>query len=110
MADTPEVPEVDVHEAKSRIGQGAFFLDVRETNEFAEARIPGTTLIPMSEFSARYEEELPTDRQIVIHCRSGQRSATATAFLIQHGYDAVNVAGGLMAWVEEGLPVEGDEG
>lgn len=107
-ADT-DVPEIDVHEARERVEGGALFLDVREPDEYRRVRIAGTRLIPLSEFAERYADELPRDREIVIHCRSGARSGRATQFLRQQGYDAVNVAGGILDWQEEGLPVEGDE-
>jgi rhodanese-related sulfurtransferase len=103
--EIPEVPEVDVHEAQRRVQGGALLLDVRQPEEFAELRIPGSTLLPLSGLQARLEE-LPKDRDIVVHCRSGARSARATEFLIQHGYQASNVAGGLLAWKEAELPLE----
>lgn len=109
MTDAASVPEIDVHEARRRADGGACFLDVREPDEHAATRIPGTTLLPLSEFAGRFEE-LPKDREIVVHCRSGARSARATEFLRAHGYDAVNVAGGILAWQEEGLAVEEGEG
>lgn len=105
--DAPEIPEIDVHEAKRRTEGGALFLDVREEDEFAQARIAGTTLLPLSRFVDEFEALLPKDREIVIHCRSGRRSADATAFLNQRGYTAVNVAGGIVSWVREGYEVEG---
>jgi rhodanese-related sulfurtransferase len=109
MDDSHEVPAIDVHEAKRRAEQGTLFLDVREDHEFSQSRIPGTVLIPLSEFVERFEE-LPKDKQILIHCRSGHRSSDATTFLNQRGYDAINVAGGILSWDEEGLPVEpGDD-
>lgn len=105
MSDPVQVPEIDVHEARRRVDAGAVFIDVRESDEHAAARIPGATLLPLSEFPRRFEE-LPLGREIVVHCRSGARSARATEFLRAHGYDAVNVEGGILAWAEEGLPVE----
>ncbi len=105
MIEQPEIPEIDVLEAHRRVTNGAFFLDVREENEYAESHIAGAILLPLSAFMERYEALLPSDRQIVIHCRSGRRSADATAFLIQHGYDAVNVTGGILAWAEAELLV-----
>ena len=100
------VPEVSVQEAQKRVDAGALLLDVREQNEFDEARIGGSQLLPLSEFVGRFEAELPKDREIVVHCRSGKRSAQVTEFLLQKGYDAVNVAGGLLAWEEAELAVE----
>lgn len=105
--DAQPIPEIDVHEAKERVDGGALFLDVREEDEFAQARIAGTTLLPLSRFIDEFEATLPKDREIVIHCRSGQRSADATAFLNQRGYTAVNVAGGILSWAREGYEVEG---
>lgn len=106
MADQNSTPEIDVREAQRRVQEGALLLDVREQEEFDEARIPGSQLLPLSAFMQRYEAELPRDREIVVHCRSGKRSAQATEFLRQNGYDAVNVAGGILAWREAELPVE----
>lgn len=106
MTRHPNVPEVDVHEAQRRVEAGARFIDVREADEFAEARIPGTDLVPLSEFMDRYRDELDASDAVVVHCRSGARSARVVQFLLQQGYDAVNLDGGILAWEEEGLPVE----
>ncbi|MBA2667647.1 MAG: rhodanese-like domain-containing protein [Trueperaceae bacterium] len=106
--DVPaELPEIEPHEAHRRIAAGALHVDVREPDEFARVRIEGATLLPLSEFSNRFEE-LPHDREIVVSCRSGARSGRATAFLRERGYDAVNLGGGILAWEEEGLSVERD--
>jgi len=99
-----ETPEVDVQEAKTRVDAGALLVDVREQDEYDAVRIPGATLVPLSEFQQRYSE-LPQDRNLVIHCRSGKRSAQATDFLIERGYNAVNVAGGILDWEQQDLPV-----
>ena len=106
MSDDPNVPEIDVHEAKRRVEGGAAFLDVREADEHAQSRIPAAGLLPLSEFAARYEDEVPRDREVVVHCRSGARSGRAVAFLRERGYDAVNVGGGILAWEREGLEIE----
>lgn len=104
-----DIPEIDVHEAKRRVEGGALFLDVREEEEFEAAHIPGSQLLPLSEFMKRFEAELPKDRDIVVHCRSGKRSAQATEFLNERGYNAVNVGGGMLAWQEAEFPVETDQ-
>ncbi|UCH27254.1 MAG: rhodanese-like domain-containing protein [Trueperaceae bacterium] len=106
MNNHPEIPEIDIIEAKKRIDAGATFIDVREDNEFREVRIPGAKLIPLSEFADRYEAELSTDSEIVVHCRSGQRSADVTLFLMRHGYQAINMRGGILAWEAAELPIE----
>lgn len=103
MADTPEI---SVQEARERVAQGALLLDVREQNEYDEERIPGAQLLPLSELSARFEDDLPQGREIVAQCRSGKRSAQATDFLRAQGYDVVNMAGGILAWKAEELPTE----
>ncbi len=100
------IPAIDIHEAKKRIDNGAILVDVREQHEFDEARIPGSMLMPLSTFQQHFEE-LPKDKEIVMQCRSGARSGQATEFLLNNGYkDVVNMAGGILAWKEAGLPVE----
>lgn len=101
-----ETPEIDVHEASARVEKGAFLLDVREQSEFDTVRIPGGRLLPLSEFTSRFAEEVPKERDIVVYCRSGRRSAQAVDYLIAQGYDAVNVGGGILAWQGENLPTE----
>jgi rhodanese-related sulfurtransferase len=99
-------PEVSVREAQQRLQEGALLLDVREADEFDELRIPDAQLLPLSELATRYEDELPKDRPIIAQCRSGKRSAKATEFLREQGFDVVNMEGGILAWRDEGLPVE----
>ncbi|MDZ7706177.1 MAG: rhodanese-like domain-containing protein [Trueperaceae bacterium] len=100
-----QTPEIDIHEAKKRIDAGDLLLDVREQDEYDEAHIPGSTLIPLSEFANRYDE-VPQDREVVVYCRSGKRSAQAVNFLNDKGYDAINVEGGILAWQEADYPTE----
>jgi rhodanese-related sulfurtransferase len=106
MSSQHEVPDIDPLEARRRFEAGALHIDVRERDEHARARIPGAVLLPLSEFMERYERELPKEREIVVSCRSGARSSRAAALLREHGYDAVNLGGGILAWEEEGLPVD----
>jgi sulfur-carrier protein adenylyltransferase/sulfurtransferase len=85
---------------------GAVLLDVREPWENEEMRIPGAMLIPLGEVPQRIAE-IPEGRDIYVHCRVGGRSAKAVEFLRQNGRPrAQNVAGGIDAWKEAGLPVE----
>lgn len=103
-----QVPEIDVQEAQHRLEEGALLVDVREADEYRQARIPGSLLLPLSEFQARYAE-LPQDRPLILQCRSGVRSARATEFLLGRGYrDVANLAGGILAWKSAELPVEAD--
>ena len=78
-------------------------VDVREQNEFEINRIPGSVLIPKGEFlKGNALGQLPSDKQVVLHCKSGVRSAEALAVLKGAGYaDAVHVGGGVVAWVNQ---------
>ncbi len=97
--------EVTPQEGLRRVQQGALLLDVREPSEFEEVHAEGARLMPLSSFQQEYEQ-LDQDRDIVVICRSGARSAQAAQFLLQQGYNAVNLQGGTMAWEQDGLPVE----
>ena len=82
-------------------GDNIFLVDVREPNEYEIVSIPGATLIPKGEFvSGAALEKLPQDKRIVLHCKSGARSAEALAIVKNAGFtDAVHVGGGVLAWV-----------
>ncbi|MGK5729225.1 rhodanese-like domain-containing protein [Streptomyces sp. URMC 124] len=85
-----------------------FLLDVREADEWAAGHAEGALHIPMSDFVARFgelTEKAPEGAQIKVICRSGGRSAQVTAYLVQQGLDAVNVAGGMQDWEAAGRPV-----
>lgn len=76
-------------------------IDVREPDEHALARIEGSRLIPLKTLPD-VVDQLPKDRDIYIHCRSGMRSAKAVQLLEQHGFTrATNVTGGIDAWLAE---------
>jgi rhodanese-related sulfurtransferase len=80
-------------------------VDVREPNEFAEERIEGSVLIPLSQFADRHDE-LPRDQPLLMQCHTGSRSSSATMFLLQRGWtDVRNLDGGIVAWMRDGLPV-----
>lgn len=89
--------------------RGAPLVDVREPAEYAEVRAPGAVLVPLGEVPAR-TGEVPTDRTVYVICRSGARSASAVEYWRSQGVDAVNVAGGTLAWIEAGFPVESGSG
>lgn len=98
------VPEIDVEELDHRRQAGAFVLDVRQPDEYEAGHVPGAVLVPLDELGAR-QDVLPTDQPLLVICKSGGRSMTAATALRQAGYDATNVAGGTMAWIEAGKPV-----
>jgi len=89
------------------LGADATIIDVREQGEWDQARIGGSVLIPMSEFVDRIAE-LPKDETLYILCATGNRSGRVTAYLENEGFDAVNVAGGIVGWQGAGHPVERD--
>jgi molybdopterin/thiamine biosynthesis adenylyltransferase/rhodanese-related sulfurtransferase len=80
-----------------------FLIDVREPNEYEIVSIPGATLIPKDQFlTGAALERLPHDKRIVLHCKSGARSAEALAVVKNAGFsDAVHVGGGVLAWVSQ---------
>lgn len=94
-------------EASARLGAEAppFLLDVREESEYRNARIHGATLIPSGQLQRR-AGEIPTDRDIIVMCQSGSRSQAATNALRKAGVNALNLQGGISAWMRAGLPVE----
>ncbi|ASO18577.1 adenylyltransferase/sulfurtransferase [Actinoalloteichus hoggarensis] len=92
-------------ELKARFDEGADFtlVDVREPHEFEIVRIPGSVLIPKDRIlSGDALAELPQDRPVVLHCKSGVRSAEALAALHRAGFaDAVHVGGGVLGWARD---------
>ncbi len=96
--------EVSMTEAMNLRNAGAFILDVRQPDEWNEYHVPGSTLIPLGELDARVKE-LPRDKQIVVVCRSGNRSATGRDILLKAGFPQVtSLAGGLSQWKAAGHP------
>jgi phage shock protein E len=99
-----DVPEIGVEELVRRREAGALVLDVRQPAEYEAAHVPGAILVPLDQLAAR-QEEIPRDEPLLVICRSGARSAAAAGALIAAGYDATNVAGGMLAWIDAGHPV-----
>ena len=96
--------QVSVTEAAARRDQGAFILDVREQAEWNEVHIPGATLIPLGTLADRVKE-VPDDREIVVVCRSGNRSQAGRDILLQAGFTRVtSMAGGMNEWRAAGHP------
>ena len=91
----------------AEVAGDAFLLDVREADEWAAGRIPGSTHVPMNTIPAR-SAEVPKDRDVVVVCRMGARSAQVTAYLMQLGWSNVrNLDGGVQAWSNAGKPFDG---
>ena len=99
--------DVDVHTvAAVKDSEDVYLLDVREQWEYDEAHIPGVTLLPVGEVSNRLAE-IPRDKEVIVTCRSGNRSGQVTDLLRQNGFDNVhNMTGGILDWQAAGYPVE----
>ena len=95
--------EISVSEAASMRDAGAFILDVREPDEWNESHIPGATLIPLGQLASRVNE-VPQDQEVVVVCRSGNRSAQGRDILLSAGFEnATSMAGGINQWKAAGL-------
>lgn len=100
--NAPAVPTI----APGDVPASATLLDVREDDEWTAGHAPEAVHLPMSEIQRRVSE-VPAGPLAVV-CRVGGRSAQVTAFLLQRGHEAVNVAGGMLTWEAEGLPMTAD--
>lgn len=101
-----EIREIDVDELASLLDQGAVLVDVRGPTEFEQARVPGAVLVPLASVPDQLDQ-FSTDDTTYVICRSGARSMNACRFLAAQGREAVNVAGGMLAWINSGRPVDG---
>ena len=99
-----DVPEISVNELAQKLLDGAFLIDVRELDEWIAERVPEVPLIPLGEITDRLME-FPKEGEVFIICRSGARSAAACQFLRSNDVNAINVAGGTLAWVASGQDV-----
>ncbi len=103
------VPTVLVDE----IPADAVLLDVREDYEWADAHIAGAVHVPMNSLPAQLAHDpgvLTPTAQIIVVCAVGGRSAQVTSWLVRQGYNAMNLSGGMQAWIESGRPVSTDPG
>jgi rhodanese-related sulfurtransferase len=93
------IPEITPEEFVSRRerGETLTLLDVREAWELEVASVPGVLHIPMGDVANRVAE-IDRSQQVVVLCRSGRRSLEVAKYLQQNGFDAVNLAGGVLAW------------
>lgn len=99
-----DVPEIDVGALAQRVDEGAYLLDVRQPDEYADGHVPGSRLLPLGQVVER-AGEVPAGETVYVICRSGSRSQKAAEFLRSQGVDAVNVAGGMLAWADGERPV-----
>lgn len=103
MMFQPSPPAVDV----TALPADAYLIDVREHDEWQAGHAPEAVHVPMSALPARLPD-VPVGQPLAVVCRVGSRSARVTGWLRSQGYDAVNVAGGMMAWVAAGRPLTTD--
>jgi len=101
-APAQTIPAISVQDLKEKLQDNkVLVLDVREPFEHDIARIEGSLLVPLGELSSHINE-IPRDKEIVVMCKSGTRSAKATEFLRQQGVQNVyNLEGGINAWAEK---------
>jgi rhodanese-related sulfurtransferase len=99
------LPEIGVPD----VPESAVLLDVRELDEWQAGHAPGAAFIPMTQLADRLGD-VPEGDPVYVICRSGGRSARVTQYLNANGWDAVNVAGGMLEWARHGRPMvaEGD--
>lgn len=101
-----DAADIAVADARQRLaGRGALLIDVREPDEWSAGHVAEARHIPLGELPARLGE-LPRDRELLLICRSGNRSGAATRLLQREGFPlARNVQGGMSAWERQGYPV-----
>jgi rhodanese-related sulfurtransferase len=106
-----EVTLISVEEVYEIIADGEdyFIMDVRNRNEYDEAHIEGAVLIPVDTLEGRLNE-LPVNKPIIVYCKVGGRSATASALLVGNGFTKVyDMEGGITEWIDKGYPTVGEE-
>jgi rhodanese-related sulfurtransferase len=97
--------EVDIDElARVRDSGNVALIDVRRRDEYEEFHVPGAVLIPLDELPDRLGE-LPPVSPLYIICRTGHRSGIAAEFLAEQQIEAINVAGGSLAWMKSGKEI-----
>lgn len=109
MFGRPSVPSITAHDLAGELSGAAdvFVLDVREDDEWQGGRIDAAVHVPLMDLPTRLAE-VPKDRPVAVVCRVGSRSAQATHWLAEQGYDVRNVDGGMVAWFAAALPAVAD--
>lgn len=106
MAGLQSYPEVTPKDIAGKVQGGELtVVDVRSGAEWEEGHIPGAQHILLGKLPERIHE-VPTDKPVLVQCRTGGRSAIAASILQAHGYtNVMNLQGGIVQWSEEGLPI-----
>lgn len=103
------IPTTTVDQIPVPLPEGVTLLDVREPVEWTYGRAAGAVHVPMMEIPDKLDD-LPRDEQLLVICKVGSRSAQVVGYLVQNGFDAVNVDGGMLEWAAAGKPMVGDGG
>jgi rhodanese-related sulfurtransferase len=98
--------DISVDDAYKMYKNGAYVLDVRTQEEWDQYHILNATLIPLDQLPNRLNE-VPKDKEIVVICRSGNRSQQGRDILLNAGYSATSVTGGIKEWYARGYDIEG---
>jgi rhodanese-related sulfurtransferase len=102
----PNAPEIDIESFAELHAKGVPVIDVREPDEYREARIPGVIHIPLGDLG-QHLQSLPAERPLYLVCATGGRSLmAATALQNQAGVEAISIAGGTKGWIASGREVE----
>lgn len=101
-----DIPTVNV----SQLPDDVLMVDVREADEWAAGHAVGAVHIPMGDVPARLDELPVTDDSLAVVCRSGARSGRVVQWLVQQGFDVVNVEGGMLSWSRHGKALTSESG
>jgi rhodanese-related sulfurtransferase len=104
----PEIPTTTVQDLPDPLPDDLTVLDVREPEEWSWGHIEGAVHVPLMQLPER-REEVPDGRVLVV-CKIGGRSRQATGYLLQQGFDVVNLDGGMVDWAEAGRPMLSEKG
>ncbi len=100
-----ELVEVSAIELQNKLDR-VLLIDVREPGEYSSERIPGAKLMPLSKFDP---SQIPADQEVVLYCRTGNRSAQAAEKIFATGVKTIqHLQGGITAWKQQGLPTDRD--
>jgi rhodanese-related sulfurtransferase len=105
----PSIAQITVADLPTEFGPGSVLLDVRENDEWNRGHAADARHIPMGEVPARLDE-IDRSATLYVVCKAGGRSAKVAGLLAHHGYEPINVDGGMLAWAEAGRPVIAADG
>ena len=104
MDAEPSIAQITINDLPAEFGTGSVLLDVRENDEWNRGHAADARHIPMGEVPARLDE-IDRSSTLYVICKAGGRSAKVAHLLAQHGYEPINVNGGMLAWAEAGRQV-----